>query len=49
MAAQLIYDDVLVAFNWPGAAAVAVVLLLVLAAILYLAMALGGKTDARNA
>lgn len=41
MVAQLIYDDVLVAFNWPGASAVAVVLLLILTLVLYAAMLLG--------
>ena len=41
MAAQLMYDDVLVAFNWPGASAVAMLLLLILLFVLYAAMLLG--------
>lgn len=41
MAAQQIYEDVLVAFNWPGAAAVAMLLLIVLTSVLYLAIRAG--------
>jgi putative spermidine/putrescine transport system permease protein len=41
MAAQQIYEDVLVAFNWPGAAAVSMLLLLVLSTLLSLAIRTG--------
>jgi putative spermidine/putrescine transport system permease protein len=43
MVAQQIYDDVLVGFNWPGAAALSVLLLVLLGSVLYVAIALGRR------
>ena len=47
MVAQQIYDDVLVAFNWPGAAALSVVLLVLLGAVLFTALSIGRRQVAR--
>jgi ABC-type spermidine/putrescine transport system permease subunit I len=46
MVAQQIFDDVLVAFNWPGAAALSIVLLLLLGTVIYAAIALGQRRAA---
>ena len=43
MAAQVVFDDVLVAFNWPGAAALSMVLLVLLSAILCVSLFAGGS------
>jgi len=43
MAAQVVFDDVLVAFNWPGAAAISTVLLILLSSILYISLVAGGS------
>jgi len=49
MAAQVVYEDVLVAFNWPGAAAVSMVLLIALSLILYISLLAGRtKNEARS-
>lgn len=47
MVAQQIFDDVLVGFNWPGAAAVSVALLLLLGGIVYAAILSGGTLRPR--
>lgn len=43
MVAQQIFDDVLVAFNWPGAAALSVVMLIMLGAVLFTAISIGNR------
>lgn len=43
MVAQQIYDDVLVGFNWPGAAALSVTLLVLLGTVLFGALSIGRR------
>jgi len=45
MAAQEVYDSVQYGFNWPGAAALSVLLLLVLGSAIYMAIRLGRGTQ----
>jgi putative spermidine/putrescine transport system permease protein len=46
MVAQQIYDDVLVGFNWPGAAALSVILLVLLGIVLFGALSIGRRERA---
>lgn len=45
MAAQEVYDLVQAAFNWPAASALAVVVLLILSAVIYIATRVGASGD----
>ena len=46
MVAQQIFDDVLVSFNWPGAAALSIILLVLLGCLLFSAISIGEKAGA---